>query len=90
MSARAHLPEPAFISIRQAAALTGMSETMIRRAVHEGSLKASNFGKLAYRIKRDDVFAWADKTAVQPATPPTATKPRRAADTYTGPKRLTW
>jgi excisionase family DNA binding protein len=81
-------PAPACLTVAQVAEHAGVSESLVRRAIHAGELRASRLGRMAYRVRRIDVDAWLDRNAVQPAVPaPAAARPRVAADV---PRRLDW
>ena len=56
---------PVLITIREAAALTSISEKSIREAINEGALRAKNVGKAdasrpPIRIRPEDLTQWAD------------------------------
>ena len=58
---RLEMPPQELFSIRQAAALTGLSYKHIRRAVKKGELSCSNLGgdkRPTLRIARRDIDAW--------------------------------
>jgi excisionase family DNA binding protein len=53
-----------WLSIRQAAAVTGLSDTHVRRAVKKGELPASNAGTTGHpiwRIARLDLAQWMER-----------------------------
>lgn len=57
-------PEAEYLSIKQAAAVAGLSSTKIRREIKAGRLPASDIGTPAhphYRIARSDLQAWMEK-----------------------------
>lgn len=71
------LAQPEFYSIKQAAAVVGVSPDHIRRAVVAGSLACSNVGTLGrptYRIARADLLAWVERQKAGPL--PTRRKSR--------------
>lgn len=56
-----NLPEPLYLSLKQAAALSGLSEKFVRRSVKSGSLPASDLGtpgRPFYRVSREDLDGW--------------------------------
>jgi excisionase family DNA binding protein len=58
---QSRLPATEYLSIRQAASVTGLSETRIREAVVRGEMAASNIGsdlRQVYRIARADLDKW--------------------------------
>jgi excisionase family DNA binding protein len=62
-----------FLSIQQAAALTGLSATKIRREVKAGRLPASDAGTPAhphYRIRKADLNAWLESSRGGRSVPP--------------------
>ena len=62
-----------YISIKGAAALSGLSEKTIRRAIHKGSLPASDVGTddlPHYRIAKADFSAWMDRRKGGAGAPP--------------------
>ena len=62
-----------YLSIKDAAALTGLSSTTIRRAIKSSTLPASDLGTLAhshYRIARSDLTAWMEKNRGGNNVPP--------------------
>ena len=63
---------PEFYSIRQAAAVVGVSPDHIRRAVVSGTLPCANVGtagRPTYRIARADLLAWVEKQKAGPLSP---------------------
>lgn len=56
------------LTVQEVAARVGICETLVRRAIHAGELRASRLGRSAYRIRLADMEAWLDRAAVQPAT----------------------
>ncbi len=66
-------PAKEYLSIKEAAALSGLSATTIRRAVRAGSLPASDTGTALhphYRIAKADFFAWMEKKKGGAGAPP--------------------
>ncbi len=67
-------PVPDYSSIKQAARITGLSDSHIRRAVVAGELPASNIGSSAshpiYRIALKDLHAWMDNKKGGSRVPP--------------------
>ena len=58
------LPVADFVSMKNAAVVTGLSYSHIRRAVLSGELSASNNGTSShpiYRIARTDLNAWMER-----------------------------
>jgi len=80
----------AYLSIEQAASLTGLSTKHIRRAVKKGELACSNVGgekRPTYRIPRDAIEGWMRANRVRQA--PTKSERDALVDRYFGkrPKR---
>src|SRR5262245_44439086 len=65
-------PEQAYLSIEDAAALTGLSEKHIRRAVHGGMMVASQVGtadRPLYRVSLENVHRWMKEREAGPRPP---------------------
>src|SRR5262245_55657780 len=55
------LPQQEWYSIKQVAALTGLSRRHVMRAIKQGRLLCSNVGtdkRATYRISHDDIESW--------------------------------
>jgi excisionase family DNA binding protein len=92
MAARVEkLVEAGWISVAQASAITALSESLIRREIANGALRAAKLGRAAYRIRRLDIDRWFEERVITPAESAGGTKPRATpADSYSGPRRLEW
>lgn len=65
--------EPDYCSIKQAAKITGLSDSHMRRAIRSGELPASNAGtqfRPAWRIARKDLDDWLEKKKGGHSVPP--------------------
>lgn len=77
-------PRQEWFSVKQAAALTGLSQDHIRRAVVGGTLPVSNVGtpdRPLYRISRRDIDEWMERRKAGAYPPPGRKKARAAAPT---------
>jgi excisionase family DNA binding protein len=73
---RLELPPQEWFSIKETAALTGLSADHIRRAVSGGTLPCSNVGtndRPTYRISRTDIAQWMERRKAG-ALPPSRRK----------------
>jgi excisionase family DNA binding protein len=74
-----------FVSIRQAARLTGLSSSHVRRAVVSGELPASNVGSAArptYRISRTDMEDWMNRKRGGTTSVPPRSERRKLIDRH--------
>jgi excisionase family DNA binding protein len=79
------LPQQEWFSIFEAAALTGLSDDHIRRAVVGGTLPASNVGtpdRPIYRISKIDIGEWMEKRKA--GALPTPRRKKRSTQEPTG------
>jgi excisionase family DNA binding protein len=80
--------EPEWLSVQQAAAVTGLSEATIRRAITTGELRPANNGgtkRPLWRIKRQDLLAWMEaKKGPGGAAVPPKSELRGLVDRYFG------
>jgi excisionase family DNA binding protein len=60
------LPEAKFYSISEAAAIAGVSQMTIRRAIDRGEMKRYQLGRKIL-IRRADYWAWLDRLNVTSA-----------------------
>jgi excisionase family DNA binding protein len=68
-------PNPnAWLSVRQCASFSGISETTLRRAIHSGALRSHLVGlgkrRPTYRIKESDLVAFLNGNVAEAKTPP--------------------
>lgn len=66
---RAEQPAREYVTIKEAAKITGLGEGRVRRAVYHSELRASNLGSSAqpcWRIARTDLNAWMERCSQSP------------------------
>jgi excisionase family DNA binding protein len=78
-----------WLSVKQAAAVAGLSETTIRRAVRSGTLKAFNptgsARRPTWRIRREDLVAFMEQNRAEGQAPsPPVLLRRRVKSRYFG------
>jgi excisionase family DNA binding protein len=69
------VPTADHLSIKQAAALSGLSPTKVRREVVAGRLAASKHGRI--RIAKSDFEAWMEAAKIQAPLPPPSKQPAK-------------
>lgn len=80
---------PEWLSVKQAATITGLSETTIRRAIRSGTLKAFNptgsIRRPTWRIRREDLVAFMEQNRAEGKAPsPPVVLRRRVKSRYFG------
>jgi excisionase family DNA binding protein len=62
----AHVGEPEFLALRDAAGLLGMHWKVLRRAIEDGELRAYKL-RSRVRIRRSDLDQWIESNRVEPS-----------------------
>jgi excisionase family DNA binding protein len=73
LTAAAERPRQEWFDIKEVAAMTGLSDTHVRRAIIGGTLLASNMGtpdRSIYRVRYSDIEAWMEKRKAGALPPP--------------------
>jgi excisionase family DNA binding protein len=59
-------PPAGWLTIQEAADITKLSHTVIRRELKSGAIRGAMLGRGSYRIRRADLEEWFDRSTIEP------------------------